>query len=163
MAGSVDNVNLLEVPVQEMSPYGQDITAATIVLLHCHRLRQSRAGHWCTSGVRKEEEMKTAGRKMKKNKVRCECVWLIHNLCWLVGLSRVVFSQWINTRQLLMNVKFEPHWRGSGDTEAKQIKTLSAGVCLSTYGQELARRHSPQAGFLIRYIGQPYAARAKSI
>lgn len=32
-----------------------------------------------------------------------------------------------------------------------------------TYWQELARRHSPHAGFLIRYMGQPYAARANSM
>lgn len=43
MAGCVDNVNLLEVPVQEVSTDGQDVTAATIILLHCHRLRQTGA------------------------------------------------------------------------------------------------------------------------
>lgn len=36
VAGSVDNVNLLEVPVQEVSAYGQDVTAAAVVLLHGH-------------------------------------------------------------------------------------------------------------------------------
>lgn len=45
VAGSVDNVNLLEVPIQEVSAYGQDITAATIVLLYCHGLGQPRARH----------------------------------------------------------------------------------------------------------------------
>lgn len=43
MAGSVDNVNLLEVPVQEVSTDGQDVTATTIILLHCHGLRQTGA------------------------------------------------------------------------------------------------------------------------
>lgn len=35
--------------------------------------------------------------------------------------------------------------------------------CLSAYGQELARWHKPQTGFLIRYMGHPYAASAKSM
>lgn len=43
MAGSVDNVNLLEVPVQEVSTDGQDVTATTIILLHCHDLRHTGA------------------------------------------------------------------------------------------------------------------------
>ena len=32
-----------------------------------------------------------------------------------------------------------------------------------THEQELASLHSPQAGFLSRYMGQPYAARANSM
>lgn len=50
VAGSVDNVNLLEVPVQEVSADGQDITATTVVLLHRHRLGQARARHRCATG-----------------------------------------------------------------------------------------------------------------
>lgn len=49
VAGSVDNVNLLEVPVQEMSTDGQDVTATAIILLHCHRLGQTGAWGWCTA------------------------------------------------------------------------------------------------------------------
>lgn len=50
VAGGVDNVNLLEVPVQEVSANGQDVTATTVVLLHCHRLGQARARHRCATG-----------------------------------------------------------------------------------------------------------------
>lgn len=45
VAGGVDNVNLLEVPVQEVSADSQDVAAAAVVLLHRHRLRQARARH----------------------------------------------------------------------------------------------------------------------
>lgn len=56
VAGSVDNVNLLEVPIQEVPAYGQDVTAAAVVLLHRHRLRQPRAGHWCASAGRRGDK-----------------------------------------------------------------------------------------------------------
>lgn len=36
VAGSVDNVNLLEIPIKEVSAYSKDIAATAIVLLHRH-------------------------------------------------------------------------------------------------------------------------------
>ena len=38
MAGSVDNVDLLEFPIQEVSADGQDVTTTTVVLLTSHTL-----------------------------------------------------------------------------------------------------------------------------
>lgn len=65
MAGSVDNVNLLEVPVQEVSTDGQDVTATTIILLHCHGLRQTGAWGWCTAVERQRREKNV--RKLPKD------------------------------------------------------------------------------------------------
>ena len=49
MAGSVDNVDLLEFPIQEVSADGQDVTTTTVVLLTSHTLGQAGAIHH-TSG-----------------------------------------------------------------------------------------------------------------
>jgi len=70
----------------------------------------------------------------------------------------VVLSQWITTRQALTHVKFDQERL---KRQRQLIDQNCAGLRVNAYGQELARRHSPQAGFLIRYMGQPYAARAK--
>lgn len=45
MAGSVDNVDLLEVPIQEVSADGQDVTTTTVVLLNSHTLGQAGTRH----------------------------------------------------------------------------------------------------------------------
>ena len=45
MAGSVDNVDLLEFPVQEVSADGQDVTTTTVVLLTSHTLGQAGTIH----------------------------------------------------------------------------------------------------------------------
>lgn len=68
VAGSVDNVDLLEVIIQEVPAYGQDITAATIVLFHCHGLRQPRSRHRCTA-VQKQENEKKTGCQPKEEQI----------------------------------------------------------------------------------------------
>ena len=45
MAGSVDNVDLLEFPVQEVSAYSQDVTTTTVVLLPGDALGQAGTIH----------------------------------------------------------------------------------------------------------------------
>lgn len=67
MTRSVDNVDLLEFIIQEVPAYGQDITATTVVFLHCHGLRQPRSRHRCTAG--KEEDEKQTGRQTKKEQI----------------------------------------------------------------------------------------------
>lgn len=57
-------MNLLEIPVQEVSADGQDVAAAAVVLLHCHRLRKARARHRrATAGG---EKMARGSRERKK-------------------------------------------------------------------------------------------------
>lgn len=59
-------MNLLEVPVQEVSADGQDVAAAAVVLLHRHRLGQPRARHRrATAGGEKME--RGNGRKKSAN------------------------------------------------------------------------------------------------
>lgn len=59
-------MNLLEIPVQEVSADGQDVAAAAVVLLHRHRLRQARARHRrAAAGGEREEGGNRKGREIK--------------------------------------------------------------------------------------------------
>lgn len=58
-------MNLLEVPVQEVSADGQDVAAAAVVLLHRHRLRQARARHRRATGRGREDGKRKRERKKK--------------------------------------------------------------------------------------------------
>lgn len=178
MAGSVDNVNLLEVPVQEVSAYGEDITTTTIVLFHCHWLSQPRTRPWCAAGVRERGGMvKTEGereRQKKKNRLSTctiqytrasnldKSMWLIQHCLSVSGSNQ---SGIVSVDYHLASVGACEIWTAleSLKRHRSQIDQNCAGVHMSAYGQELTRRQSPQAGFLIRYMGQPYAARAKSM
>lgn len=69
MAGCVDNVDLLEIPVQEMSADCQDVTATTIVLFHCYRLRQPRARNRCTAAVKRRKKTGHTNQELKQKKL----------------------------------------------------------------------------------------------
>lgn len=67
VAGRVDDLNLFQVSVQKLAPDSKDVTAATVVLLDGHRLRETRPGAGRTANERHRE----IGLKIKKrNKER---------------------------------------------------------------------------------------------
>lgn len=163
MAGSVDNVNLLEVPVQEVSTDGQDVAATAIILLHCHGLRQTGAWGWCTAAQRQERGKKYVIKVPKeKQDTHSERVNYLNgnsNLCTLDKRTNRMSFCVSGFPLRLADVKLDVQQKTNSQERPKQ----QLCECLSAYGQELARWHKPQTGFLIRYMGHPYAASAKSM
>lgn len=112
MAGSVDNVNLLEVPVQEVSTDGQDVTATTIILLHCHGLRQTGAWGWCTA-VERQRRKKNVIKLPKDNQdthsKRVNYLIGNSNLCTLDKRTNRMSFGLCGLPQRLADVKLDVH------------------------------------------------------
>lgn len=75
MAGCVDDLNLFKVSVQKLAPDREDVTAATVILLYCYRLRETRPGAGRAADQRERERLFVLYVTVKALNHLCNSFW----------------------------------------------------------------------------------------